>query len=284
MVGEQPFHGSTDESFRYNFGKTEFQVDFSSAREGTSTNLSTGKARQICFVPRGQSPPGMEREPESSMQPQVTEATDRPMQATKADSNLPTCYYLAAGTSSQSYDGEYHWLIELEKGWSPWMPGNEPFDGNTDQPLRYTLGRYDFEVHFEDETHGTQTNLTTGKVRRIQCLRKGEPVPTWEGTGIRRRPANGAGAELAAAPAESAAMAAQSDRFGRRAPAAYPSATTGAPVKGTQKFSLRTSKPAATTRPQVSEAAHNASVPLRSPGSTPGGTMPRFMRPLKSKP
>ena len=35
-------------------------------------------------------------------------------------------YYLAAGTSSQSYDGEYHWLIELEKGWSPWMPGNEP--------------------------------------------------------------------------------------------------------------------------------------------------------------
>jgi len=285
MVGEQQFHGSTDESFRYNFGKTEFQVDFSSTSEGTSTNLSTGKARQICFVPRGQSPPGMERELESSMQPQ---ATDRPMQATKADSNLPTCYYLAAGTSSQSYDGEYHWLIELEKGWSPWMPGNEPFDGNTDQPLRYTLGRYDFEVHFEDETHGTQTNLTTGKVRRIQCLRKGEPVPTWEGTGIRRRPANGAGAELAAAPAESAAMAAQSDRLGRRAPAAYPSATTGAPVKGTQKFSLRTSKPAATARPQVSEAAHNASVPLRSPGSTPAmttvGTMPRFMRPLKSKP
>ena len=26
MVGEQQFHGSTDESFRYNFGKTEFQV------------------------------------------------------------------------------------------------------------------------------------------------------------------------------------------------------------------------------------------------------------------
>ncbi|OLP97982.1 hypothetical protein AK812_SmicGene19610 [Symbiodinium microadriaticum] len=287
MVGEQQFHGSTDESFRYNFGKTEFQVDFQSGSEGTSTNLSTGKVRQICFVPRGQSPPSMEREPESSVQPQVKEASDRPVQATKADSNLPTCYYLAAGTSSQSYDGEYHWLIELEKGWSPWMPGNEPFDGNTDQPLRYTLGRYDFEVHFEDETHGTQTNLTTGKVRRIQCLRKGEPVPTWEGTGIRRRPANGAGAELAAAPAESAAMAAQSDRLGRRAPAACPSATTGAPVKGTQKFSLRTSKPAAATRPQVSEAAHNASVPLRGPSSTPamttGGTMPRFMRPLKSK-
>ena len=67
-------------------------------------------------------------------------------------------------------------LVELIRA------SQEPFDGNTDQPLRYTLGRYDFEVHFEDETHGTQTNLTTGKVRRIQCLRKGEPVPTWEGT------------------------------------------------------------------------------------------------------
>lgn len=70
MVGEQQFHGSTDESFRYNFGKTEFQVDFQSESEGTSTNLSTGKVRQICFVPRGQSPPSMEHEPESSVQPQ----------------------------------------------------------------------------------------------------------------------------------------------------------------------------------------------------------------------
>ena len=94
---------------------------------------------------------------------------EMPTNATKPDSNLPTCYFLAtAGT--KSYEGDHHWMIELEKGWSPWMPGNEPFDGSTDQPLRYTLGRYDFEVHFENESSGIQTNLTTGKVRRIQRL------------------------------------------------------------------------------------------------------------------
>ena len=26
------------------------------------------------------------------------------------------------------------------------MPGNEPYYGETDAPLKYTLGRYDFEV------------------------------------------------------------------------------------------------------------------------------------------
>ena len=31
-------------------------------------------------------------------------------------------------------------------GWSPFMPGNEPYYGATDAPLKYTLGRYDFEV------------------------------------------------------------------------------------------------------------------------------------------
>lgn len=174
------------------------------------------------------------------------------------------------------------------------MPGNEPFDGNTDEPLRYTLGRYTFEVHFEDEGHGTQTNLTTGKVRRIQRQRKGEAAPAWEGTGIRRRPANGAGpADVGAAPVESAAMAAQANRQVRRtANAGYPAATAaagGAPVKSAQKFALRTSKPAAATRPQVSEAAHKAtaapSAP-RAPAATTtasNGNVPRFMRPLKSK-
>ncbi|CAE7313935.1 unnamed protein product [Symbiodinium natans] len=274
-VGEQKFQGSTEESFRYTFGKTEFQVDFQSETEGTSTNLSTGKARPLCFVRKGQALPGAEGEQEVQ---QAQVASDRPLQATKADSNLPTCYYLTS--TAQSYEGEYQWLIELEKGWSAWLPGNEPFDGNTDAPLRYTLGRYDFEVHFEDDSHGTQTNLTTGKVRRIQRLRKGEAVPAWEGTGIRRRPANGAGTDLAAAPPQSAAMAAQSDRAGRRA-AAYP--TEGAPTKGTQKFALRTSKPTPASRPQVSEAAFRASAPPAVAVAGTAGAMPRFMRPLKSK-
>ncbi|CAE7194497.1 unnamed protein product [Symbiodinium sp. KB8] len=291
---EQKFHGPTDQPFRYMFGKTEFQVEFQSETEGTSTNLSTGKPRPLCFVPKGQAPPEEAEEAPAPPQAPILEMSERPMQATKADSNLPTCCYLATNNTA-SYEGEYHWLIELEKGWSPWMPGNEPFDGRTDEPLRYTLGRYDFEVHFEDESHGTQTNLTSGKVRRIQRLRKGDPVPAWEGTGIRRRPANGTGAaDIALAPVESAAMAAQSNRAVRRT-GGYQAAAVGAPVKSTQKFALRTSKPAAgptAARPQVSEAAHKATSapnPPRSPAGAaatalgPNGTVPRFMRPLKSK-
>eukprot|EP00913_Durusdinium_trenchii_P007184 g6759.t1 len=85
----------------------------------------------------------------------------------KADSNLPTCYFLATSAKcTKGYEGDSQWVIELEKGWSPWMPGNEPYYGATDAPLRYTLGRYDFEVHFESETVGSQTNLTTGKAQR----------------------------------------------------------------------------------------------------------------------
>ena len=293
IVGEQKFHGPTDQPFRYQFGKTEFQVEFHSETEGTSTNLSTGKARALCFVLKGQAPPPVDDEEAQQSQTLAADASvDKPVQATKPDSNLPTCYYLAT-SATQSYEGEYQWLIELEKGWSAWMPGNEPFNGNTDQPLRYTLGRYDFECHFEDESHGTQTNLTTGKVRRIQRLRKGESVPAWEGTGIRRRPATGAGAgaaDLAAAPVESAAMAAQSNRAVRRTAAGYPAATAGAPVKSQQKFALRTSKPAAAARPQVSEAAHKTttapsgpSAPRPAASTTSGGNVPRFMRPLKSK-
>lgn len=47
---------------------------------------------------------------------------------------------------SQGYEGDFQWVIELEKGWSPFMPGNEPYYGATDAPLKYTLGRYDFEA------------------------------------------------------------------------------------------------------------------------------------------
>lgn len=31
------------------------------------------------------------------------------------------------------------------------MPGNEPYYGATDAPLKYTLGRYDFEVGVSSE-------------------------------------------------------------------------------------------------------------------------------------
>ncbi|CAK9102382.1 unnamed protein product [Durusdinium trenchii] len=168
-----------------------------------------------------------------------------PVNATKADGNLPTCYYLAT-SGTKTYEGEYQWVIELEKGWSAWLPGNEPFQGSTAKPMRYTLGRYDFEVHFESESHGTQTNLTTGKVRRIQRLQKGEAFPAWEGTGVRRRPASAAAGAPAknatAAPADSAAKAAQSNRTARRS--GYPWPQPQGPTQVTK------SQPG---RPQVSQ-------------------------------
>ena len=94
---------------------------------------------------------------------------------------MPTCYFLATSAKcTKEYEGDYRWMIELEKGWSAWMPGNEPYYGNTDLPMKYRLGRYDFEVHFESDKSGTQTNLTTGKVRRVQKIMRGEPLPAWE--------------------------------------------------------------------------------------------------------
>lgn len=193
-----------------------------------------------------------------------------PVNATKADGNLPTCYYLAT-SGTKTYEGEYQWVIELEKGWSAWLPGNEPFQGSTAKPMRYTLGRYDFEVHFESESHGTQTNLTTGKVRRIQRLQKGEAFPAWEGTGVRRRPASAAAGAPAknatAAPADSAAKAAQSNRTARRS--GYPWPQPQGPTQVTK------SQPG---RPQVSQAAYKGST---TTPTAPG--LPRYMRPLKSK-
>ena len=145
------------------------------------------------------------------------------------------------------------------------------------KPLR------NWQVHFEDGTHGTQTNLTTGKVRRVQKLQKGEPMPAWEGTGIRRRPATtGAGAApngaLNSAPATSAAKQAQANREQRRG--GYEA------NKAVQPHALR--------RPQVSTSAYNAPAPAApkpktttSPSGpkaqTAPGYVPHYMRQLKSK-
>ncbi|CAJ1399687.1 unnamed protein product [Effrenium voratum] len=180
--------------------------------------------------------------------------------------NLPTCFFLATSAKcTKDYEGDYKWVIELEKGWCAWMPGNEPFYGGTDAPMRYILGRYEFEVHFESDSNGTQTNLATGKVRRIQKITKNEPMPTWEGTGIRRRP------ELAKAPS---AAASNFRRDGAASPQAAPM------------------KPKIPTRPAVSQSAYQPVTPApKAVMATPSAHMaqstwpqvPRYMRQLKSK-
>lgn len=264
MVDGLPFQGYPDAPFRFRYGKTEFEAQFQSETEGIQTNLSTGKTRLL----RKQARQPREASGTLKTQPQqrspVTKhrgsAVAKPL-TTKAES-LPTCYFLAS--NGLSYDGEFEWLIELEKGWTPWMPENQPFEGSTDEPLRYTLGRYDFEVNFTSEDHGTQTNLATGKVRRIQRRHKADPMPEWEGTGIRRR--SSTGAEIAAAPPSSEASAAQARRAERRGSGGYGGALSS-PVqrKGSTLSDAQ--------RPRVSQSALSESQQQ----------VPRYMRALKSK-
>ena len=73
-------------------------------------------------------------------------------------------------------------VIELERGCDAWCPGDQPFDDGeaaSGVSISYTIGKYDFEAHFS-ENEGTQTNLQTGKVRRLKRLKPGERPPNWE--------------------------------------------------------------------------------------------------------
>jgi len=118
------------------------------------------------------------------------------------------------------------WVIELERGWGPWTPGDSAFTGEAStEPFRYRLGRHEFEAHFISDSEGTQTNLSTGKVRRIARVSPGQEPPSWEASGCRRRPAHGqgpVGTEVFAAgkvvPKTSAAYSAQASRDARRSP------------------------------------------------------------------
>lgn len=290
MTGETPCV-SIDGPFRYTFGKTEFEARFQSETEGVQINLSTGKVRRLQRIQDGQtiSLEGESKKDASKLEKPAQVASVPKAPVTRPDS-LPTCYFLAA-SKAQAYEGDFEWVIELEKGWSPWMPGNQPFEGCTDQPLRYTMGRYDFEVNFESDMQGTQTNLSTGKVRRIQRKHKADPLPSWEGTGTRRRPHSPSSAELPAAPVDSAAKAAQARREERRTSGGYAGGARADPgnLKVRQAFPLRRpgsgykeGPQAELSRPQVSQSAQKASQP-RTGSVTTSAAVPHYMRGLKSK-
>jgi len=257
-ITDVPFQEVTNVPFRYYRGKTLFEASFQSEFEGVQTNLSTGKVRCL-RKQRGQpSPEVSEKVYNGPAKLSVRPAAYNAKPQTKIE--LPTCAFLAT-SGAQSYAGEFEWVIELEKGWSPWMPGNQPFDGCTDQPLRYTLGRYDFEVNFESEIQGIQTNLSTGKVRRIQRRQKSDPLPAWEGTGTRRRSLAG-NSELPTVPESSAASVAQAQRAQRRG---YCTPEV-----------LVSRKPQISERPRVSQAAYQTTKPEIA-------AVPHYMRALKSK-
>eukprot|EP00930_Biecheleria_cincta_P057649 TRINITY_DN43549_c0_g1_i1.p1 TRINITY_DN43549_c0_g1~~TRINITY_DN43549_c0_g1_i1.p1 ORF type:complete len:317 (-),score=51.23 TRINITY_DN43549_c0_g1_i1:221-1171(-) len=285
MVEGLPCQGIPDGPFRYTFGKTEFEAQFQSETEGIQTNLSTGKtrllrkqARQPISSSEGSDSRKMHQQSPVLKRPGTSSAAKPP---TAKVESLPTCYYLAP-SGAQSYDGEFEWLIELEKGWTPWMPENQPFEGRTDQPLRYTLGRYDFEVNFTSESQGTQTNLATGKVRRIQRRHKAEPMPAWEGTGVRRRPVAGGRANIPAAPPSSEACVAQNRRAERRAAGGYPGGAVSNPVQ--KKTAVKDGRSTEMQRPRVSQLAQSALQPCRSSRvERNSDTIPHYMRGLKSR-
>jgi len=274
---------------RYTYGRTEFEAEFQSATEGIQKNLSTGKVRRLRLKQIDQPLSSLDLEDSEWENAQngkkilglgmtkIVEGSPldvgsvaRP--TTKAD--LPTCYFLAA-SGAQSYEGDFEWVIELEKHWSPWMPGNEPFTGCTDQPLCYTLGRYDFEANFQNEAEGTQTNLSTGKVRRIVRKLKSEPMPAWKGTGTRRRPA-AFSADLPVAPGDSAAHTAQASRAERRSAGGYASAATAQLQKTPVSVWKPPKESALETRPRVSASAHRGQPEKHS-------AVPHYMWGLKSK-
>jgi len=118
------------------------------------------------------------------------------------------------------------WVIELERGWGPWTPGDLALTDLGGSPVQYRIGRSDFEACFTSDVEGTQTNLLTGKVRGLRCLEPGESPPAWEGIGARRRPAGGSGCTMgtkgtAEATRGTAAHAAQIARDERRVAGNY---------------------------------------------------------------
>ncbi|CAJ1406602.1 unnamed protein product [Effrenium voratum] len=261
----------------------------------TRAMAAEGFVAEVAQVEEAESPqPEAEVEAPAEVPQSVEVAPVEVAPAAPKKDNLPTCYFLATSAKcTKEYEGDYRWMIELEKGWSAWMPGNEPYYGNTDLPMKYRLGRYDFEVHFESDKSGTQTNLTTGKVRRVQKIMRGEPLPAWEGTGIRRRTAEGTTGNFKA-PANSAAAASQKFRDSRRDGYEAPLLQAGSftPAPGTKT---------GVHRPQVSSSAYKAApapgapktAPKAAPkakpaatgttGATGGAPVPRYMRQLKSK-
>lgn len=188
--------------------------------------------------------------------------------------------------------GDSGWVIELERGWSPWQPGDMAFadsDARAGVSISYRVGKSDFEAHFDTDTDGTQTNLSTGKVRRLKLLKPGERPPQWEGIGARRRPTNSEGIvgtkAHARAPEGSAAAQAQSQRDQRRysAPVGVDGLSSrGASMKATAASMGKTSS--SQGRPSTGGYPKTQTEPRRQSGVTSSdpADLPAYMRHTRS--
>jgi hypothetical protein len=69
------------------------------------------------------------------------------------------------------------WQVHLENGWAPFSPGI-PFDDRPGARRDFVLGKYWYRLVFHpDGLTGTQTNLSTGKVRKLRRARNSSQAP-----------------------------------------------------------------------------------------------------------
>lgn len=62
---------------------------------------------------------------------------------------------------------ETTWEVQTENGWAPFRP-RVPFHGQTGERVSFQLGRFAYDVSFQNDRAGIQTNVSTGRQRALR--------------------------------------------------------------------------------------------------------------------
>lgn len=96
-------------------------------------------------------------------------------EATALDAALRTASEAPAPAPPQA------WEVETDDGWFPWTPGGGvTFIGEAGETVEFTSRGFPYKAYFESNRFGVQTNLRTGKKRRLRNAAKEETDGTWE--------------------------------------------------------------------------------------------------------
>jgi hypothetical protein len=82
----------------------------------------------------------------------------------------------------QSPRGDAPWEVETDQGWLPWSPTVD-FVGRPGERIQYRQNSFEYHAIFTSDSEGTQTNVATGKqrrVRRVQVIKPWEMRGVWE--------------------------------------------------------------------------------------------------------
>jgi len=185
------------------------------------------------------------------------------------------------------------WQVQLDHGWVAWFPGDKQFNGPQDTPLKYVVGKWDFEARFTSPTEGEQVNLTTKKSRPLRLRPEGEdpepaPGPPPQRGSARTPPAVPAKPKAArtvrqtTVPAESPSL----DRLCRPIGRSRPSQSRGGYGGEAAETSARSAGPSAALQatpasPAASGRATLVQDPVRSRGSS--RVTPSLAAPLRDQ-